>query len=109
MVLHRAGQTDIPSYDGELGALHVRRKHQHQGIGRQLLAAVATKLSQQGCHSLLLWTLEQNLSRGLYERLGGQCIARRTIELGEGDITAVGVPTAGRTSRSPCVYAGRST
>lgn len=75
--LGRLGLTDIPPYDSELVALHVRRAYQRQGIGQRLIAAVATRLQQEGCNSLMLWTLAQNPSRGLYERLGGQWLGEK--------------------------------
>lgn len=111
--LGRAEQTDVPGYDGELVALHVRRQHQRQGIGRQLIAAMATELERRGCRSLLLWTLEQNPSCAWCERLGGMCVARRSMELGDVDIAAfevaygwqciqqVGDPNAGQAKERP--------
>lgn len=75
--LGRPGLSDIPPYDSELVALHVRRAYQRQGIGRRLIAAIAACLKQEGCISLMLWTLAQNPSRTLYERLGGQLLAEK--------------------------------
>jgi len=75
--LGRPGLSDIPPYDSELVALHVRRASQRQGIGRRLIATVAARLQQEGCTSLMLWTLAQNPSRTLYERLGGQLLAEK--------------------------------
>lgn len=75
--LGQPGPSDIPPYDAELVALHVRASHQGQGIGQQLIAAVAHELRQAGCTSLMLWTLERNPARALYERLGGQVIGVR--------------------------------
>jgi ribosomal protein S18 acetylase RimI-like enzyme len=72
------GRSDIPPYDGELTALHVRRTFQRRGIGRQLLAAIAAQLAGRGCTSLMLWVLKPNPARTfLYERLGGQMIGER--------------------------------
>jgi len=75
--LGRPGPTDVPTYDSELVALHVRGAYQRQGVGRRLIAAVAMRLKQEGCTSLLLWTLAQNPSRALYERLGGQLLGEK--------------------------------
>jgi ribosomal protein S18 acetylase RimI-like enzyme len=72
--LGRPGEAEIAPYDGELVALHVRRPHQRQGIGRQLVSAMAKQLGQRGCSSLMLWVLEENRARGFYERLGGQLL-----------------------------------
>jgi ribosomal protein S18 acetylase RimI-like enzyme len=75
--LGRPGPSDIPPYDGELVALHIHHSHQRQGIGHQLIMAVARHLKQLGCTSLMLWVLEENPARALYERLGGQVIGDR--------------------------------
>jgi GNAT superfamily N-acetyltransferase len=88
--LGRATQSEIPPYDSELVALHIRRSHQHKGSGRQLVAAIAEQLRQRGCSSLMLWVLATNPARSFYERLGGQLIGERCINLGE-DVTAVEV------------------
>jgi ribosomal protein S18 acetylase RimI-like enzyme len=83
--LGRPGQTQDVPYDGELLALHVRRPHQGQGIGRRLITAMAGRLRQAGSSSLMLWVLAGNPSRLFYERLGGQLIGKRDICLGEGE------------------------
>lgn len=86
--LGRPGPSDIGAYDSELVALHVRRQHQRQGIGRALVAAMAGWLRAGGCRSLMLWVLEGNApAQRFYERLGGHLIGERIIDLGEGDIT----------------------
>ena len=72
--LGRPGQSNIAPYDSELLALHVRRAYQRQGIGRELLAAMAGELKLQGCLSLMLWVLEKNPARSFYEDLGGRLI-----------------------------------
>ena len=88
--LGRAGPSEIEPYDGELVALHVRRSHQHRGSGRQLVAAIAEQLRQQGCSALMLWVLAANPARSFYERSGGQLIGERRINLAE-DVTALEV------------------
>jgi ribosomal protein S18 acetylase RimI-like enzyme len=75
--LGRHGPAGISAYDGELLALHVRPAYQRQGLGQELLAAVARQLEQSGSTSLLLWVLEGNPVRALYERLGGQVLGER--------------------------------
>jgi GNAT superfamily N-acetyltransferase len=75
--LGRPGLCDIPPYDSELVALHVRPVYQGKGIGRCLIAAVARQLQGRGCTSLMLWVLEKNPARALYERLGGQRVGEK--------------------------------
>jgi ribosomal protein S18 acetylase RimI-like enzyme len=102
--LGRPGTSDIGAYDSELVALHVRRRHQQQGAGRALVAAMAERCKAQGCGSLMLWVARGNApAQRFYERLGGQLIGERTFDLGEGDITltevAYGWPDIGRVCR----------
>ena len=82
--LGRPSQRGFGLYDGELVALHVRQLHWRQGIGRQLVVAVAGELKQLGCSSLMLWVLEGNPSRAFYERLGGRAEGKQPVILGEG-------------------------
>jgi GNAT superfamily N-acetyltransferase len=85
--LGRAGSTEIPPYDGELVAWHVRPSYQEQGTGRRLFLAVAKQLKHIGSASLMLWVLEKNPARVFYERLGGQVIGEKDW----GDNAAFGV------------------
>ena len=85
-VLGRAGQTDLANYDSELAALHVRQRHQRQGVGRALFAAVAERLWQRGCQSLELSVLVGNPAYAFYERLGGVRLGERTLSL-DADVT----------------------
>lgn len=75
--LGRPVLSEIPPYDGELVALHVRRGYQRQGIGQRLVTTIAQDLTQLGCSSLMLWVLEENPARVLYERLGGEVIGEK--------------------------------
>jgi GNAT superfamily N-acetyltransferase len=75
--LGRPGSSEISPYHSELLAAHVRQARQRQGIGSQLIAAVASRLQDQGCRSLILWALAQNPSRALYEKLGGQVVGEK--------------------------------
>jgi ribosomal protein S18 acetylase RimI-like enzyme len=88
--LARPGVSEVPPYDSELLALHVRRPFQRQGIGGELLRKAAEKLEKQGCASLILWVLAKNPARSFYEKLGGELLCEREIEVGEG-VTATEV------------------
>jgi len=57
---------------GEVAALHVSPLLKRKGTGKALFKECARKLSEHGCRSLLIWTLEGNPSRGFYEHLGGE-------------------------------------
>lgn len=80
--LARPGATKLPPYDGEVLALHIRRDHQQQGIGRALFVEAARELQAQGSLSLLVWVLELNLPAiRFYERMGGKPTGRQVIDL----------------------------
>jgi ribosomal protein S18 acetylase RimI-like enzyme len=70
--------------DAEVYALYVRAAAQRQGLGRQLMHALAVTLRESGFHSLGLWVLRENAAaRGFYARLGGEPGGeRRDIEAG---------------------------
>jgi GNAT superfamily N-acetyltransferase len=89
--LARAGLSDIPPYDSELLALHVRDLQQRHGIGRRLLTTIAQELKQQGSPSLMVWVANRNPARLFYERLGGVMIGERIVHLREGDVALVEV------------------
>lgn len=87
--LGRAAATSIPPYDGEVRALHVRRDYQMQGAGRALMLAMGERLKALGAHSLLVWVIEGNPARLLYERMGGRPFAapagRQRLRFGDDD------------------------
>jgi ribosomal protein S18 acetylase RimI-like enzyme len=71
------GARELLSYDSELVSLHVCRSAQGQGIGCKLITAVAEVLKQAVCTSLIVWVLEDNPARSLYERLGGRLLGQK--------------------------------
>jgi GNAT superfamily N-acetyltransferase len=75
--LARPGETGIDGYDSELIALHVREKSQRMGIGRLMLWTVAKELRRAKCHSLMLWTFEENPSCAFYDHLGATRLDER--------------------------------
>ena len=59
-----------PAYQGELYTLYLLRKAQQQGLGRQLVQAVARGLSERGHANMQVNVLRDNPARAFYERLG---------------------------------------
>ncbi|MBD1826674.1 GNAT family N-acetyltransferase [Microcoleus vaginatus GB1-A2] len=59
-------------YQGELFAIYILEEYQRQGIGRQLVRAVATKLAELTLNSMLVWVLGDNSACKFYEVLGGE-------------------------------------
>lgn len=71
-----------PVYTGELYAIYLLASHQRQGIGRQLLSTLVSRLLQDGMTALLLWVLADNPSRRFYERLGGLPVSDKVVTIG---------------------------
>lgn len=80
---------EIP-YESELVALHVLSSHQRQGIGRQLVAAIARALYEQGCASIMLWTLAGNPVRSWYARHGGVHFSEKRSVIDTTEVHSVG-------------------
>jgi len=77
---------DVP-YKSELAVVHVLPVYRNQGVGHQLMYAVAAQLFQAGYSSLWLWTLMGNArARSLYERLGGVPAGEQTKMIGKDEI-----------------------
>jgi len=70
-----------PVYRGEIYALYLLQKYQHQGLGRRLVEASVRSLLENGIASMLIWVLRDNPSRRFYEALGGKYLRERTIDI----------------------------
>ena len=88
-VLAKAEPDVYPGYASEIMALHVRRAHQHQGLGYALLQSAARQLAECSCQSVMLWTLKGNPIRRWYEKLGGQFLGEKTYPVDDWDIVEV--------------------
>jgi len=69
-----------PQFHAELILLGVLPGCQGQGIGRQLVGAVAARLLQQGIRSMRVGVLSVNPYRHFYERLGGQYVCEQPYD-----------------------------
>ncbi len=76
-----AEQNGDPQYTGQLYAVYLLAASQGQGVGWQLVAAVARDLSRQGFGSMLVWVLAANPARRFYEALGGQQLRTRVATI----------------------------
>ena len=88
-VLARARPDIFPGYDSEVIALHVRKSFQRQGIGSALLKEAVEKLKEQGCKSVMLWTLKGNPVRKWYESLQGNIIGEKSYQVDDWTIDEV--------------------
>jgi len=73
-------RTEIDPLHAELYAIYVRGSHQGNGVGRKLVAAVASHLALHGHSSLRVWVLAVNPFIPFYERMGGRKERVDTIE-----------------------------
>ena len=78
-----------PHYDGELYAIYLLQSAQRQGIGRQLVKAVAKELSSS-FHAMLVWVLAQNEARRFYEALGGVYLRETSVRIAGKELIEVG-------------------
>lgn len=88
---------DGSEYKGELYAIYIYQEHQRKGIGQALFGLFVKKLAQTGVNSLMLWVLSESPYRKFYEKLGGQIVESKLLEM-EGfanQITAYGWPDIG--------------
>jgi len=81
-------EADWP-YDGELYAVYVLDTHLRRGLGRRLVAAAAEQLIAKGYSAMLTWVLEDNAACRFYERLGGERLGSKTVEVANMSLRAV--------------------
>ena len=78
------------TYPGELYVIYLLEKHQGQGVGRRLIAAVTQRLLTAGIRLMLVWVLEDNLPAcKFYESLGGERVSRKMISFGDVELPEV--------------------
>lgn len=66
-------------YSGEIYALYVLKNHQRQGIGAELVSALANQLNHFGIYSMLVWVLEHNPYRRFYEKIDGMYLRKQRM------------------------------
>ncbi len=84
--LEREGNSD---YQGELYAIYMLAAYQRQGIGHELVQAIAHQLAQMNIQTMLVWVLEDNPACQFYEAIGGQKVDQKAIERGGAIFTEV--------------------
>ena len=82
------------TYGPLLDNLHVRRTGHRSGIGRQLMAETAERLTALGRSTLYLWVLEDNDgARAFYRALGGEECGRGSVADGPSNPALPVVPS----------------
>lgn len=66
---------------GEIYALYILEAYQRRGIGRNLIQTIASRLSQSGLTSIMVWVLEGNPAIQFYQALGGRRIDQKLIKI----------------------------
>ena len=95
-----AARRDTPeakAYGGELYAVYMSEPFQRRGLGRRLVAAVAEELVSRDYSDMITWVLEDNAACRFYERIGGELLGSKTVEIADMSLRAVayGWPDAG--------------
>lgn len=76
-------------YSGELYAVYMLESYQRRGLGRRLVVGVAETLIARGMDSMITWVLEDNAACRFYERLGGERLGSKTVEIADMSLRAV--------------------
>lgn len=71
----------IDAYEAELYAIYLLPEFQGKGVGAGLFSLAVEGLVRSGKGSMYLQALEASPYRSFYEKMGGQLIGRRPIEL----------------------------
>ncbi len=80
----------LKKYRGEISALYILKEFQQKGIGRSLLHSFCDVLRVNHIHSMLLWSLKDNIfARIFYEQLGGELVSRKSIEIVNKELNCV--------------------
>lgn len=76
-------KSDDEHFKGELYSLYLLQECKGQGLGKQLLSAIANHFKENGISSMMVWVMKKNQSgRGFYERMGGKEYIPRTSTFG---------------------------
>lgn len=69
-------------FSAEIYGFYLLKEQQGKGWGRALFERAVENLKAAGHKSMFLWVLTENPARGFYERIGGNQIAEKDIEIG---------------------------
>jgi ribosomal protein S18 acetylase RimI-like enzyme len=77
------------TYQGEIYALYILEAYQRKGIGKNLIKAIALRLSQSGLVSIMVWVLASNPAVQFYQALGGQRVGQKLIKISGIEFTEI--------------------
>jgi ribosomal protein S18 acetylase RimI-like enzyme len=79
-----------PSHSGEIYALYLHPSVWRKGIGTALLKHAARELKDRKHTAICLWVLDANTrAKAFYEKMGGQKIGNKMIEIGPSKLKEV--------------------
>lgn len=79
-----------PSHSVEIYALYLDSTFWRQGVGTALLQRAAVSLKEKKHKTLCLWVLDGNVrATGFYEKMGGQRIGKKMVEIGPNTVREV--------------------
>jgi GNAT superfamily N-acetyltransferase len=73
---------ELANYAAEIFAIYLLKEWQGIGIGRRIFERAFKELKTEGYKSVMLWVLKSNPARKFYERMGGELIGEKQIEIG---------------------------
>ncbi len=78
------------THAGEIYAIYLLETSRGRGLGRRLFERAALRLESNGSPSFLVWVLAANGSAArFYERMGGERLGERPIDIGDRTYPAV--------------------
>ncbi len=79
-----------PSHSGEIYALYLHPDFWRKGIGTALIKHAARELKERKHSTICLWVLDANTrARGFYEKMGGQKLGGKMIDIGPSKLKEV--------------------
>lgn len=85
-----SGKLQDGPYDCEIVGFYILPEYQHKGIGRLLLNQMKSHFRNNGCRTMIIWTLLHAKNNDFYKNQGGLDKERKTIEIGECSYPGVG-------------------
>ena len=85
----RKDTPESENYSGELYAVYMLDSYQRRGLGRRLVSAVAEELVARGHSNMITWVLQDNAACRFYERIGGELLGSKTVEIADMSLRAV--------------------
>jgi L-amino acid N-acyltransferase YncA len=78
-----------PQFVGELMAIYILEKYQKKGVGTKLVKEFVNELLDKDIHNMIICALEKSEYKIFYEKLGGQHVDEKIIEIGRKKLSVV--------------------